>query len=205
MTRISMKRRIILSLILILKGSIYCYSQTPGTHYMKNLLDSISVKMIELADSNYSEVYVKLKWFGNLGADSIEITEAEKRLNVNLPDDYVEFIGISNGFHAFSDVHPSFMPIKKIDYLINIDPELIEIWNEEGSKEIGIALEKSIMIGGHCEEQYFLLIPPDSKSDKWKYWEFSSWRPGVYEFSNLIAYFKNSLDFLTNQIIKQKQ
>ncbi len=166
---------------------------------MREILDSISIQMLRIKDYYYSEKQIASKWIGTNPATIEEIKKTEDRLNINLPQDYRDFILTSNGFHAFSTVHPTFHPIDKIDYLKNIDPELIAIW-KQGMDDVGRILEKSIIIAGIKEEQSFLLIPPDLENDKWRYWEFASWIPGEVTYDNLTQYFKETLDFLKNKI-----
>ena len=61
-------------------------------------------------------------------------------------------------------------------------------------------MEKSILVGGINEEQYFLLIPHNLTTGKWKYWKFANWHPGEEEHENLESYFKDVLEFINEQI-----
>lgn len=114
---------------------------------------------------------------------------------------FQEFLLISNEFAAPNDIEPTFLPIERVDYLKNIDNELIEIWTKDGIPTIGEELEKSIIIGGINEEQYFLIIPPNSKNLKWRYWKFASWIPGEEEYKSLYNYFEEVSDFLNQQMV----
>ncbi len=49
------------------------------------------------------------------------------------------------------------------------------------------------------QEQYFLLIPPNSINEKWKYWKFANWCPGEEEHENLESYFIDVLTFMNEQ------
>jgi len=82
----------------------------------------------------------------------------------------------------------------------NIDNFIIESYNIDGIKNIGKQLEKSVLVGGINQEQYFLLIPPKSKNEKWKYWKFANWHPGEEEYINLENYFSEVLNFMNEQI-----
>ncbi|WP_120275255.1 SMI1/KNR4 family protein [Mangrovibacterium diazotrophicum] len=166
---------------------------------MKMTLNSIAEQMLRLAEFEYSESQIKLKWFGNEPATLNIIEENEKRLEIKLPEDYKDFLLIANGFHAFNTVEPTFHPVNKIDYLKNIDPELIKIWKQTGNVEIGEILEQSIIIAGIGEEQLFLIIPPDSKNTNWRYWKFASWIPGEEPYNDLNQYFNEVLDFMKNE------
>jgi len=179
---------------------------------MKKILEAISLEMIRVAEfeefchlNHYPERQVQSKWFGNPPINASTIQEAEERLQVTLPEDYKGFFSIANGFYSFSNVDPTFHSVDVIDYLKNIDAELIEIWRE-GENEYYIAdiestadvLAQSILIAGFGEEQYFLLIPPSETNKTWRYWKFAAWIPGEKPFDNLEDYFKNVLESLTS-------
>ena len=167
---------------------------------MNSLLKKISEKAIELADFEFTQEQTENKWLGTKPASESEIKLTEKRLGIEFPTDFKLFLSITNGFSAPNDIEPTFEPIDKIDYLKKIDSFLVEVWNQEGIADIGKQLERSIIIGGISEEQYFLLIPPKSDLEKWKYWKFSSWQPGEVEYENLQHYFKDVLEFINEQI-----
>jgi cell wall assembly regulator SMI1 len=158
--------------------------------------------MIESTDFDFPKSKVDSKWLGNDPATFKDINEAEKKLKVALPSDYKDFVLISNGFHAFNDVEPTFHSLDKIDYLYNIDPELIKIWIYTGNSDIAKILDRSIVIAGIQEEQMFLIIPPDTGMKNWRYWKFAAWIPGEEPYNDLMQYFKRVLDFMT-QFIKQ--
>lgn len=164
---------------------------------MIKTLQGISKKAILLNEFDFTVEQTKSGWLGSPGADKNEISAAEERLNVKLPDDYIEFLEISNGFPQYSTISCSLLPVSRIDYLKVVDEDLIEVWNQfEGLEEAGQALASSILVGGLKEEQYFLLIPPKTKSGKWGYWKFASWIPGEEKFKSLKDYFKSELSFL---------
>ena len=152
---------------------------------MQEILKSISLKMIEIGEYKYSNAQIKSKWLGNKPASIEEIISTEKRIKVSLPQDYREFMMISNGFRQFNNVEPTFHPLNEIDFLKKINPELIKIWKETGNVEIGEILESSILIGGKNEEQLFLIIPPDSKKASWRFWKFAAWMSGEEPHENL--------------------
>ncbi len=167
---------------------------------MHNILKEISERAILLNEFEFPEVNIQTKWLGTDAASKTAITKTEKRLQIKLPDDYINFISSTNGFPAVTNVGITFLPIEKIDYLKNLDPSLIEIWSEfEELKETSLALEKSILVGGLEEEQSFLLIPPYDRHKKWRYWHFAAWTPGEWPFKNVEAYFKHELKFLKKE------
>jgi cell wall assembly regulator SMI1 len=162
---------------------------------MKDLLKELSISSIQLGDITYSSQQIESQWLGSdIPASTEDIESAEIRLGIKFPDDYKEFLLITNGFAATNNIEPKFEPIQEVDYLKNLDDFLVSIWKEGILMDIGNALERSILVGGIDEEQYFLLIPPENK-EGWKYWKFASWIPGEDPFDNLDAYFSYVSDF----------
>ena len=131
---------------------------------MNNLLKKISEKAIKLGDFEFTQEQAENKWLGNKPASENEIKLAEKRLGIELPTDFKMFLSITNGFSAPNDIEPTFEPVDKIDFLKNIDSFIIEAYSIDGIQNVGEQLEKSIIVGGINEEQYFLLIPSDLKN-----------------------------------------
>lgn len=167
---------------------------------MLKTLQEISKKALLLNDFDFNEEQIKTKWLGTIVAQDKEISDTEKRLKIKLPDDYIDFLKISNGFAQTSSISCSFLSVDKIDYLKTLDEDLIVIWNENDDlKEVGEALASSILVGGFNEEQQFLLIPPNETREKWGYWKFASWIPGEEDYSSLKDYFTSDLSFLKEQ------
>ncbi len=160
---------------------------------MKDLLNDISEKAIKYEDFNFTEKQIENQWFGNIPATEREILEAEIRLGVILPEDYKEFLTITNGFSAPNDIEPSFQKIEEIDLLENVIDGIAEAYNYLPE------LRTAIIIGGKLEEQYFLLLPPKTQNEKWGYWKFANWQPGEVPFENLREYFENVLDFIIDE------
>lgn len=166
---------------------------------MEQLLQTLFQKSIELGDVEYSSKEIKHNWIGNPPVTLEEIQQVEEKLGVELPEDYKTLLLVANGFKTCNDaVEPSFMSIEKIDFLKNIDPELIEIWSDGNLIDIGKNLARSILIAGEEEEQQFLLIPPLNEKEKWKYWKFASWIPGENEYDSLKDYVKAVIKFIDN-------
>ncbi len=127
---------------------------------MNNILLEISKKAIKYENFNFTSEQINNNWLGNIAASENQITEKETELGVKFPDDYRTFLKITNGFSAPNDVEPSFENIEKIDFLKNIDKFIIEAYGL-------VELENAIIIGGINEEQYFLLLPPNTENEKW--------------------------------------
>jgi cell wall assembly regulator SMI1 len=163
---------------------------------MEKILRGISKRVLLLNELDFSDEQIKTNWLGYAPATDAAIAATEQRLNCSLPTDYKEFLTMTNGFSQTNHaVHSSFLPVEKIDFLINLDDDLIESW-EENMPEIGKILRTSILIGGLNESQQVLLIP---RGDKWIYWEFAHWIPGERAFKNLKSYFKDVFDFFKEE------
>lgn len=165
---------------------------------MKKLLSDISIHFIQLGESEFATDFQKEnKWLGFDPASEEEIEAAEKRLNISFPEDYKNFLRITNGFTAPNIVETSFAKIEDVDYLEKLDPELIQIWgSNKGLEDDTYLLQKSILVAGIHEEQYFLLVPPNEKIDKWRYLKFAAWYPGIDEQTDLETYFNDVLQFI---------
>ncbi|WP_298903816.1 SMI1/KNR4 family protein [uncultured Psychroserpens sp.] len=167
---------------------------------MNSLLKQISEKAIALGDFEFTQEQTENKWLGTKPASEAEIKLTEKRLGIEFPTDFRQFLSITNGFSAPNDIEPTLESINKIDFLKNIDSYIIEAYSVDGIENIGKQLEQSIIVGGINQEQQFLLIPPNSTNEKWKYWKFANWHPGEEEHKNLESYFKEVLSFMKEQI-----
>lgn len=164
---------------------------------MKNLLIEISQKAIKYEDFNFTTKQIEKKWLGDIPATEKEISEAESRLGVKLPEDYKEFLNITNGFSSPNDIEPSFEKIEEVDYLKNVFDYVIEDYNYLPE------LETAILVGGKLEEQQFLLLPPKLESGKQKYWKFANWFPGEQPFGSLKEYFEDVREFIIKEHEKQ--
>jgi cell wall assembly regulator SMI1 len=164
---------------------------------MEKILRGISKSVFLLNEIDFTEEQKKSNWLGYAPATEEAIQAAEKRLNCSLPTDYKDFLRISNGFAQTSNaVHSTFLPVEKIDYLLNLDDDLIEIWEDTGNVEVGKILRTSILIGGLNESQHVLLIP---QKKGWIYWQFAAWIPGERPHKNLKTYFKYVFDFFKDE------
>jgi SMI1 / KNR4 family (SUKH-1) len=170
---------------------------------MEKILRGLSKSVILLNEMDFTDEQIKSNWLGYAPATDAAIEATEKRLNCSLPTDYKDFLRISNGFAQTNNaVHSSFLPVEKIDYLLNLDDDLIEIWEDTGNVDIGKILRTSILIGGLNESQQVLLIP---QKNKWIYWQFASWIPGERPYKNLKTYFNYVLDFFKDDVKNLKK
>ena len=138
------------------------------------------------------------------GAEEADILAAEARLGIRLPNDYRELIKTFNGFSTVEGTtEPSFTPIEAIQWLRDVEPNLIKIWQDEPLADVGRQLEQSLIVAGIEEEQCFLLIPPQLEEEDWKYWKFANWIPGEIAYENLLDYFTQLRQY-TEEIAQSK-
>ncbi|MCC8409008.1 SMI1/KNR4 family protein [Mucilaginibacter sp. UR6-1] len=164
---------------------------------MKDLLKEISKLAIQSQAFGLTNEHKQSGWLGNSPATMEGILKAERRLGVELPNDYKEFLLLTNGFFTPCDsTEPIFEAINNIDHLKNIDAYLLEIWNEGVLIDVGKQLNRAIVVAGMEDEQYFLLIPPDYSVNKWQYWKFANWIPGEERYESLKKYFTSVLNFM---------
>lgn len=185
-------------LIMVLTSvtSTFAQNNNSDSTRMKKILQEVSIKAIELGDYNSELTKNQLDslWIGYEPATELEINSLENRLGIQLPEDYKDFVRITNGFFAATSIEPSFCALERVDYLKNVDPELYEIWISTGNVEVGNKLKTAIKIGGFDEEQYFFLIPPCKENSNWEYWVFAAWAPGETVYHSLTEYFNNVLE-----------
>ncbi|WP_299104004.1 SMI1/KNR4 family protein [uncultured Tenacibaculum sp.] len=162
---------------------------------MEKLFKELSISAIKLGDVPYTQEQVENSCLKTDAATESNFEVLEKRLGCKLPSDYKELMLLTNGFPAPNSIEPSFLPLEKVNFLKDIDSELIEAYSIEGIEEVGENLERSILVGGVDEEQYFLLIPPNKEGLKWRYWKFANWIPGEEPYENLRHYFKTVIEF----------
>jgi len=167
---------------------------------MKQILKSIFEKAIKNEELDLNENQLQTNWLGFPPLEEIEINKKETQLGLKFPHDYKQFLKICNGHSEISSVDPTFLKINDVDFFRNYSPETIKTWKSGDLKEIGIKLERSILIGGKYEDQYFLLIPPLHESNKWEYWKFAFWIPGEEPYKSLINYFENILEFMNEEM-----
>lgn len=165
---------------------------------MKNLLNKLSDAAIQLGDVDF--LLLENNRLGYAPASKEAVQELEKRLQINLPSDYKDFLLVTNGLQSPVSTEPNFVPADGVTYLKNSDPDIISIWRESGNASVADELEKSILVAGENEEQYFLLLPPEKPNSKWRYWKFAHWIPGEQAYASLKVYFKEIIDFINEEL-----
>ena len=167
---------------------------------MKKILEEISKRALLLNEYDFSEEQIESNWLGFEPATDEQIEEAQKRLGIKLPQDYIDFLKITNGFPEYSVISPSFLPVEKIDYLNILNEDFVNVYPKfEDPTEIEQGVPFSLLIAGLDEEQSFLIIPPNNNRDKWLYCKSAYWIPGEEEFNSLENYFIEDLEFLRQE------
>lgn len=171
--------------------------------FMKDTLQQLSIAAIRLADVDFDQSQQDSRWLGTIGASAEAIKNLENRLDVELPEDYKEFLSITDGFAAATGTEPHFFHASDVDYLSKLDEDLIHIWRETGNPEVADQLARSLCVGGDGE-QYFLIIPPESADEDWQYWKFAHWIPGEEPYENLVTYFEDVAIFTYDLLDERK-
>lgn len=162
----------------------------------EELLEKISSIAIEQRTIDIPRRALAKKSLTSKPSSETAIVVIERKLNFRLPDDYRSFLFTSNGFPAFSSTGVTLLPIEDVDFLLNVDEELIDAWAMgfyEGDPLIA-RLRSAIIIGGIDEEQQLFLIP--LSDNKWECWFFSAWGGGETIYPSFRYYMEAELQRL---------
>ena len=171
---------------------------------MNNLLKQISTNAIALNPYNFTEEEKQQLWIGREPCTDEAIAKAEKRLGISLPDDVKEFYKVSNGTSVvLKNTFGGFMPIEKIDWLVNIQKETLTDYGEMPESYLEDLRNVIIISGIHDTHQIFI-IQPYGENTAWRYWEFALYILGEYIHNSINNYLEKLNDFLTEQIKNKK-
>lgn len=137
-----------------------------GNLTWQQLLHKISELAISQETAAFSDEIKTKNYLGKPPASIDAVNEAEKRLQVPLPEDYKQFLLTSNGFECYANNGVTLLPIEQVDYIVNINtPQVMARINNPGiyNTQFGAALTDSIVIGGIVETQQLLLVPLGSR------------------------------------------
>lgn len=144
-------------------------------------------------------------WLGFAGASEAQIVEAEKRLGINLPPSYREFLKISNGWRKTTPFIDKIWPVEEIEWFYRrhqsdwIDPWIeggggiiYPVPDEEyfvyGPKQDATSmrveyLQTALEISPPGDSAIYLLNPKVVGPDgEWEAWFFASWLPGANRY-----------------------
>lgn len=170
------------------------------------LLQKLSILSINKEPDEYTELQRKNKWIGSEPATLQAINSIEKKLNLQLPDDYKDFLKVSNGFSRFPLVNPSLAPIEKVDYLKDVymniygDTNMFEIIqgypDRNGDGDIAPLIEKAIAISSIPDEQEVWLISSVEKGKDGECWFFAAWFPGERRYKSFRYFIEEQIQQL---------
>ena len=167
---------------------------------MKKLLKNISKNAILLHPENFSTQEKESFWIGNEPFTNKEISKAENKLGIRLPEDVKEFYKISNGTSVIlNQTFSGFLPIDKIDWMKNMQPQTFIDYEEMG-EDYTDHLKNSIVIAGENYLHQVLIIQPFGENKEWQYWEFASYIPSENILKSIKSYLERLDDFLIEQL-----
>lgn len=166
----------------------------------KDLLIKVSRASIDFEGELYEVDVSQSGWIGFEGAPASEITLAEKRLGITLPEDYKDFLQITNGMRSFPLCNPALLPVDKIDFIGNIlDADTFDSlmdWpvDEKDPETFRDYLSRGIMISYYPDEQMVWLIPfTAGDTTSWQTWFFAYWVPGERRYPGFRFYMEDKL------------
>lgn len=169
----------------------------------KTFLDDVSKTLFKSEDLLDELLNTTSTWLGFDGTSDDIIRMHEKRLGTLLPPSYKSFLKTSNGFKQLSCFAWDIWPVEKIDWLRNVDPELIEIWCSFDDEESvitdeeyfvydknqhlpfrSIYLKKCLAISGPGDATILLLNPEIKFGEEWEAWMFAPWNLGPTRYQS---------------------
>jgi hypothetical protein len=107
------------------------------------------------------------------------IEAAEVRLGRCLPEDYRQFLRVSNGFGTYSATGVEVLPVENIRWLRDAKPELIRSYEQfDASASLVERLQESLLIGRDAhDEQQLLLVPGEKDTTELECWFVAHWLP----------------------------
>ena len=141
-----------------------------------------------------SEAVLRSGWLGYEGASRSAIRRAEKRLDVSLPPSLRAFYSASNGWRTVGCFIYEVLPVEKIGWCRDLEPNLYEIGLSveqqfggepqvhlrEFAFEGGTQVKRSLVVTQNGDASTWLL-DPGTVNDKgeWAGGRWSSWNPGM--------------------------
>lgn len=156
-----------------------------GKWTWERLLTAASKRAVKAQRDLFTKEQSKSKWLGRPAAPEAAIAAVETRLNLKLPEDYVAFLRVSNGFSALSTTTAPLRAVERIGrFAVEADADFMAILKEYPEEDAPEALERSIQISdlGEMGGELVLLIPPASPDDPWQTWFYAPWVPGVIRY-----------------------
>lgn len=141
------------------------------------------------------------------GAGEERIAALEARLGQGLPPSYRHFLSATDGlFGGFVML----LPVEQVDWLSNLEPDLIEIWADVGGEATDAQyarygpdqdcifmrsrhLRRALQISTSIDGDVLLLIPDVRFGDEWEAWFLGAKNPGAYRYRSFADLFDELL------------
>jgi cell wall assembly regulator SMI1 len=191
---------------------------------LKSLLQELSVLINQNVEDNfllYDRNEIQNNWLGFEPAKEEEIKNKEKELGIKLPESYIDFLKITNGFKQVSNFTGKLFSVAKINWTKNIHPDLLEAYEDQEDFDSEISDE---MLNDYSDENNsnwkfsdfketitisdwgdstLLMLNPNSKNKKdYEVWEFGNWFPGAIRFENFNHFIESKIES-TKKLLKK--
>jgi len=142
-------------------------------------------------------------WLGNDPITDKDIMYHEDRLKTVLPPSYKAFLKESNGFKQLSCFIWNILPLDKVRWLKDFDPDFYwlyanelndfnpidEIYFTYGEEQNTVNfrsdyLTKTLAVSGWGDSAILLLNPEVKFGDEWEAWMFANWYPGATRYKS---------------------
>lgn len=137
----------------------------------------------------------------NEPATEIEINDLERKISIELPPSYKEFLKTTNGFKIINQLFGNLFPANLVQPLISFDPHLVEIWSAmdfEVTDEMyfdysetqrtewlrGKYFNDCIAISDWFDGGIILLNPNVKMGEEFEAWAFANWYPGATRYKS---------------------
>jgi len=181
---------------------------------IKLLLQELSTLINENIEETglfYDKKEIVGNWLGYDPAIDEVIKKKEAELQMKLPQSYLEFLKISNGFRQVSCFVGKLYPVEKIDWTKNLHDDLLNAFegNAEFDHEVTDEILKDYSDENRTQWRYadfkntitisdwgdsaLLMLNPHSKN-KNEVWEFANWLPGIVRHKNFYDFIESQLE-----------
>jgi hypothetical protein len=126
-----------------------------GNWPWKKLLRRLSKAALAEDAGMFSAHQIQAGWIGREGGAKAAITAAERRLGLTLPEDYKQFLRISNGLPAFPLLTPELLPVEEIDYYQALEEEELYHITKTTRMKTGRTLPLNPIRKGLCSSAAF--------------------------------------------------
>lgn len=191
---------------------------------LKSLLQELSVLINQNVEDSfllYDKNEIQNNWLGFEPAKEEQIKNKEKELGLVLPESYIDFLKITNGFKQVSNFTGKLFSVEKIGWTKNLHPDLLEAYEDQEDFDSEISDEmlndysvknnskwkfsdfKETLIISDWGDSTLLMLNPNSKNKKdYEVWEFGNWFPGAIRFKNFHHFIESKIES-TKKLLKK--